>query len=265
MFQTTITALGILLMTGAGVDGSLVKQTVDYKHGDKVLEGYLAYQEEGPQKRPAVIVFHDWNGIDDYERGRADMLAELGYVAFAADIYGKGIRPEGPAASSQEAGKYYQDVNLFRGRVNAALEYVKGHSLVDASKVAAIGYCFGGRAALELARSGADMAGVVSFHGGLKTEKPAQAGAVKAALLVLHGTDDPHVPASEVAAFNTEMIEAKLGYTLVSYAGAVHSFTHKDAGNDPSRGSAYNEAADKASWVAMQRFLGDLFLKNLTP
>ncbi|MCU0787738.1 MAG: dienelactone hydrolase family protein, partial [Verrucomicrobia bacterium] len=210
-------------------------------------------------KRPAVVIVHQWKGLTDYEKKRARMLAELGYVAFAADIYGKGVR----AADAQEAGKlagrYKQDLPLLRARVQAAVDFIQKNPLVQSGQVAAIGYCFGGTAVLELARSGADLKGVVSFHGGLGTAMPAGKGEVKCKVLVLHGADDPYAPAAEVTALQEELRKAGADWQLILYGGAVHSFTDWNAGSDNSRGAAYNERADQRSWAAMQQFLDELF------
>jgi dienelactone hydrolase len=229
-------------------------ETVEYKHGDQILEGYLAY-DDANGKRPGVLVVHEWMGLNEYAKKRARQLAELGYVAFAADIYGKGIRPANQKEAGEQASIYKKDRNLMRERAKAGLEVLKKQDVTDDSKLAAIGYCFGGTTVLELARSGADVQGVVSFHGGLDTPKPEDAKNIKGKVLALHGADDPFVTAKEVQAFEREMREAKVDWQLVSYGGAVHAFTNPDAGKDVSKGAAYDEKADKRSWEAMQAFL----------
>jgi dienelactone hydrolase len=185
-------------------------------------------------------------------------LAELGYNVLVADVYGKGVRPQPPAAG-QEAGKYKKDRALLRARLTAALDVLKQDARTNAAQLAATGYCFGGTSVLELARSGADLKGVVSFHGGLDSPTPADGKNIKGKVLALHGADDPYVPAKDVAAFEKELKDAKVSYQLIKYPGAVHSFTHKEAGSDNSKGAAYNEAADKASWSEMKSFLAGLF------
>jgi dienelactone hydrolase len=249
----------IFLACPANAHARIVTEAVDYRHGDAVLEGYLAYDGEVDGKRPGVLIVHQWKGLGDYEKMRAGQLAKLGYVAFALDMYGKGIRPKDRKEAAEEAGKYRDDRALMRSRANAGLEVLKGHPLVDPSRVAAIGYCFGGGTVLELARSGADVAGVVSFHGNLDTPDPNDAKKIKAKVLVLHGADDPHVPPDQVTAFQEEMRSASVDWQLIAYGGAVHSFTSAGAGNDPSRGAAYNANADRRSWQAMQSFFAEIF------
>jgi dienelactone hydrolase len=203
-------------------------------------------------------VVHQWKGLGDYEKKRAEMLAKLGYNVFAVDIYGKGVRLTNPTDAAAEAAKYKNDRALLRARVKAGLAVLQKDELTAPAKVAAIGYCFGGTTALELARSGADISGVVSFHGGLSAPTPSE-GTLKAKVLALHGADDPHVPPAEVAAFEEEMRKAKADWALVSYGGAVHSFTDWNSGNDNSKGSAYNEKADQRSWEAMKSFFAEIF------
>jgi len=237
---------------------ALKTQTIEYKQGDTVLEGYLSYDDSLTGKRPGVLVVHEWKGLNNYARHRADMLAKLGYVAFAADIYGKGIRPTAIADAAAISSKFKADRPLLRARVNAGLDVLKSQPNVDITKLAAIGYCFGGTAVLELGRSGADIKGIVSFHGGLSSPTPADAKNIKAKVLVLHGAADPFVKADEVAAFEKEMIDAKVGYRLIKYPGAMHGFTNPDNQNIPP-GALYNEAADKASWIEMQKFFDGIF------
>jgi dienelactone hydrolase len=239
---------------------ALVEKPVIYQQGGATLEGFHVYDDTVAGKRPAVLVIHQWTGLTEYEKRRSRMLAEMGYNVFAADIYGQGIRPQPPEAGN-EAGKYKNDRLLFRARMNAALDFLKADDHTDTSKVAAIGYCFGGTGVLELARDGTDIAGVVSFHGGLDSAAglAAKPGNIKAKVLVLHGADDPYAPAAQVTAFQKEFTDAKADWQLVLYSGAVHSFTHQEAGNDATKGAAYNESADRRSWDAMKTFFAELF------
>ena len=239
---------------------ALVEKPVIYQQGGATLEGFHVYDDALTGKRPAILVIHQWTGLGDYEKRRSRMLAEMGYNVFAADIYGQGIRPQPPEAG-KEAGKYKGDRALFRARIMAALDLLKSDSHTDPGKIAAIGYCFGGTGVLELARSGSAVAGVVSFHGGLDAAPgmAAEAGKIPAKVLVLHGADDPFAPAEQVLALQKEMTAAKADWQLVLYSGAVHSFTHQEAGDDNSKGAAYNASADHRSWAAMQAFFTELF------
>lgn len=234
-------------------------QTVEYKDGNAVLEGYFAYDDSIQGPRPGILVVHEWKGLNDYAKKRTEQLAALGYTAFAVDMYGKGIRPQTNEEAGKQASIYKNDRRLMRERVKAGLNYFKTNPKVDPSKIAAIGYCFGGTTVLELARSGADIKGTVSFHGALDTPDPKDAANIKGKVLALHGADDPFVPAKDVAAFENEMREGKVDWQLVKYGGAVHSFTNPASGNDPSKGAAYNEEADRRSWQAMQDFLREVF------
>jgi dienelactone hydrolase len=256
----TLAFAALLTMMAVGTaHAAIVTKTVVYQQGGTDLEGKVVYDNASMARRPGVLVFHQWMGPTDYELRRAKMLAELGYVAFVADIFGKGVRPATPKEAGETAGKFRADRPLLRARAAAALAALKAEPLVDPKRVAAIGYCFGGGAALELARSGADLAGVVSFHGSLDTPNPADARSIKARLLVLHGADDPHVGPAAVAAFKKEMADAKVAYEFIAYPGAVHGFTMKEAGDDPSKGMAYNAAADANSWQKMKDFLAEIF------
>ena len=250
---TTIMMIAALVGLPATPGWAKVKtETVEYKHADTVLEGYLAYDDAFKGRRPGVLVLHEWWGLNDYAKLRARQLAAMGYVALAADLYGKGRRAETPAEAAKLAGRLRKDRKLMRGRALAGLRELKDHKLTDSKKVAAIGYCFGGTAALELARSGAKLQAVVSFHGGLDTPDPADARRIRAKVLVLHGADDPHVSPEQLAAFQKEMRAAKVDWQMNIYGGAVHAFTNPDAGDDPSTGAAYNERAARRSWEAMR-------------
>ena len=251
--------LGAMILLGANTMYAAVQtKIVEYKQGDAVLEGYLAWDDAVEGRRPGVLVVHEWMGLGDYAKGRARKLAEMGYVAFAADIYGKGIRPKTPQEATAESGAYKKDRLLMRARVHAGLDTLRSNPLCDPQRIAAIGYCFGGTCVLELARSDADIAGVVSFHGGLDTPTPADAKNIKCKVLVLHGGDDPHVPPKDVAAFEDEMRSAGVDWQLVVYGGAVHGFTNPASGNDKSRGAAYDAKADRRSWEAMKVFFAEV-------
>jgi dienelactone hydrolase len=252
--------LGLLGMAMvASTRAEIVTKAVEYKEGGTTLEGFVAYDSNVKAARPGVLIVHQWKGLGDYEKMRARMLAEMGYVAFACDIYGKGVRPSSMQEAGAQAGKYKNDRALLRKRVQAGLETLLTQPGVDKRRVAAIGYCFGGTTVLELARSGADVAGIVSFHGGLSTPTPEDAKNIKCKVLACHGADDPNVPPAEVAGFEKEMRDAKVDWELIAYGNAVHAFTDKSAGNDNSKGVAYNEKADRRSWQAMKDFFGEIF------
>ena len=255
----TIVALFAMLVMTTGAIGGVKTEVVEYKEGDAVLQGYLSYDPSIAGKRPAVLIIHDWLGVSEYQKSRAEQLAALGYIALAADIYGKGVRPANAQEASAAAGRFYADRQLYRARARAGLDFLMGRPEADPSRVAVIGYCFGGAGALELARSGAPLKGVVTFHGSLTTPTPADAKNIKAKILVLHGADDPYVKQEDVKAFMDEMRNAGVDWQLVQYSGAVHSFTDKRAGNDNSKGAAYNEAADRRSWRAMRDFFDEVF------
>lgn len=258
--RMSVAALAISLMAWASSAHAAVRtETIEYRHGETLLEGYLAYDEVVQGPRPGILVVHEWKGLGSYVKGRAEQLAQLGYVAFAADMYGKGVRAKDHQEAAALAGLYRRDRALMRGRIVAALDALKASASVDPGRLAAIGYCFGGTTVLELARSGADVAGVVSFHGALDTPSPGETRSVRASILVLHGSDDPHVPASQVSAFEQEMRQAGADYRVIRYEGAVHSFTVPEAGQDPSAGVAYHPEADHRSWEAMQRFFEEIF------
>jgi dienelactone hydrolase len=249
----------LIAALAAGAAAQVSSADVEYGHGETVLLGYRAVPGGAATRKPAVIVVHDWNGIDEYEKGRVRQLAELGYVGFAADVYGKGVRPANPKESAAEAGKYRGDRALLRARLQAALDRLRQDPEVDPERIAVMGYCFGGMGALELARSGAPVVAAISFHGNLDTPRSEDAANIRGKVLVLHGADDPLVPPAQVEAFAQEMREAKVDWQLIAYGGAVHSFTEPKAGDDPSRGSAYHAPSDRRSWEHLRLFLRELF------
>ena len=246
-------ALAASALAHAGAD-------VDYADGKTPLQGYLSGADlKG--KVPGVLIVHQWMGLTDYEKGRADQLTkELGVVAFAADIYGKGVRAKDMKEAGALAGKYKGDRALYQQRVTAALAQLKAQPNVDPAKVAVIGYCFGGMGALDQARLNAKVAGVVSFHGSLEPLSPSAAGlTITPKVLVLHGADDPWENAAKVDALKAELSAAHADFNVTLYKGAVHAFTQPLAGDDPKQGMAYNADADKKSWAAMKAFFAKLF------
>ncbi len=247
-----------MLMGAGALHAAIQFKTMEYRQGDATLEGVLVWDDAVAGPRPGVLVVHQWLGLTDYEKHRATMLAQLGCVAFCADIYGKGVRPKTVAEAGAEAGKYKANRALMRARANAGLEQLKKSELVDPKRVAAIGYCFGGTTVLELARSGADLNGIVSFHGGLDSPAPADGKNIKCPVLVCHGADDPFEKPEDLAAFESEMRDAKVDWRLIKYGGAVHSFTQPDPGF-VNPGARYNEKADKRSWADMKLFFAEIF------
>ncbi|MGO8704257.1 MAG: dienelactone hydrolase family protein [Candidatus Brocadiia bacterium] len=241
--------------------GEVRTEMVKYKLGDTTMIGCMAWDDAVQGRRPGVLVVHEWYGLNDYAKSRARQLAQLGYVALAVDMYGNGVVANDAAEAGKLATALRNDRPLMRARAQAALETLQKNPLCDPRRVAAIGYCFGGGVVLELARSGADIAGVASFHGNLDTPNLDDAKNIRAKVLVLHGADDPHVNAAQVAAFQQEMRNAKVDWQMIFYGGAVHSFTNPASGDDPSRGVAYNAAADRRSWDAMKAFFNEIFKK----
>jgi dienelactone hydrolase len=248
----------LVLLCAMKTQAAVHTETVEYKQGDTTLEGFLAYDDSVSGKRPGVLIVHQWLGLTDYEKRRATQLAQLGYVALCADIYGKDSRPKNVQEAGAQAGKYKTDRTLLRARVNAALDVLKKNELVDTSRVAAIGYCFGGTTVIELARSGADLNGIVSFHGGLDSPTPADGKNIKCKVLVLAGADDPFQKPDDLAAFESEMRDNKVDWEITFYGGAVHAFTQPDPGF-VNAGAKYNEKADKRSWEAMKTFFAEIF------
>lgn len=237
----------------------LAGQPVVYSDGPTKLVGYVASPAHLQGTVPGVVIIHQWMGLTAHERKVADDLAALGYVALAADIYGAEVHPKNTQEAGGLAGLYKGDRALYQRRIATALEALKAQKGVDPQRLAVIGYCFGGTGALEAARAGLPVKGVVSFHGGLDVPADRAVPPITAKVLVCHGADDPYVPAKDVASFQEEMRKAKADYTLVAYAGAVHAFTQKEAGNDPSKGAAYQEAAARRSWQQMKAFFTEIF------
>jgi dienelactone hydrolase len=228
---------------------------VEYRQGDTALQGYIAWNDAAKSKRPGVLVVHEWWGHNQHARNQARRLARAGYVGFALDMYGKGKVATHPADAQAFMTEATKDPAVVAARFEAALEQLKADPHVDPERIGAIGYCFGGGVVLSMARSGADLDAVASFHGMLATEHPAEAGKIRARILVLAGAADPFVPHDQVEAFKKEMTAAHANFQVISYPNAKHSFTNPDAAKAGMKELAYNAAADKASWGAFLRFL----------
>ncbi|SDO74180.1 Dienelactone hydrolase [Microbacterium sp. ru370.1] len=230
---------------------------VDYEADGVAYRGYRA-RPAGAGRHPGVLVVHDWLGVTDYVRMRCDMLARLGYSAFAADVFGADVRPT-PQGAAAVAGRFYQDRALWRKRLVEAFDQLRTDASVDATRTAAIGYCFGGSSVLELARTGADVDAVVSFHGGLLTGSEGEAEKITAKLLVLHGAADPVAPDEDVLAFENDLRTApSVDWQVIAYANAMHAFTLPDA-DAPEHGAQFQATAERRSWTAMKTFLAEVF------
>jgi dienelactone hydrolase len=237
----------------------IVKVPVDYRQGDTDLKGLLVYDNAAQTPRPGVLVFPEWWGLNDYPKHRAEQLAQLGYVAFAADMYGDDQVTDSAPEATKLMTAVKGDLDVLRGRAQAALDALKKDPHVDPSRIAAIGYCFGGTVALELARSGAPIVGVVSFHGGLDTAHPDDASNIKGKILVCTGGDDAFVPPKQVQAFEEEMRNGHVDWQVLVYGGAHHAFTNPAADSHHLPNIAYNADADRRSWAAMKSFFDEIF------
>lgn len=242
----------VLLACVPTVSAAVQTKTVTYKAGDVSCQGYLAYDDAISGPRPGVLVVHEWWGLDDYAKRRCRELAELGYVAFAADMYGEGKTVTHPRDAGEMAGKVRSNVQVWRQRAEAALQVLKSQPQTDASRLAAIGYCFGGATALQLAYTGADLKAVSTFHGALPAPSTDEARAIKAELLICHGADDTFIPAEAIKAFRGALDGAKVTYDFVAYPDTVHSFTVPNAEAHGVPGLKYNAESDKDSWKRMQ-------------
>ena len=261
-FTCTVLVLG---MVGLGfAEPKIIGTTVQYSAQGTVMKGYLAYDENLKGKRGGVLVIPEWWGLNDYARRRAGMLAELGYTALAVDMYGDGKIAVHPDDAGKFSSELMKNFDVGKVRFLAAMDFLKQQPTVDSTRIAAIGYCFGGGVVLDMARQGVGLKGVASFHGGLAAVKLAQSGMVKAKVLVLNGADDKFIPPEQIEAFKQEMKAAGADFTFISYPGAVHSFTNPEAdelGKKFNMPIAYNASADKKSWDEMKKFLDEIFKK----
>ena len=259
-----VTLLALVICTAAFCAPAIEGRTVMYQVGDTVMKGYLAYDKAMTGKRPGVLVVHEWWGLTDYSRMRARMLAELGYTALAADMFGDGNTALNPDDAKRFTGEVMKDPQVAEARFNAALEFLKYQETVDPKRLAAMGYCFGGGVVLYMARQGIDLRGIVSFHGNLGTDKPAGPGVIKAKILVLNGDADQFTTPAQIKAFKEEMKKAGADYRFFSYPDAKHSFTNPEADGYARKFDlpiGYNAAADKQSWIEMKKFFAKLFKK----
>jgi dienelactone hydrolase len=258
-FLTLCGALALVCLCLAQVEAKVVTRTVEYGQDGTVMRGFLAYDDAFTGKRPGVLVVHEWWGLNDFARERALKLAGLGYVALAADMYGGGASTRDRDEAGKLAKGLLSNPDLLRARARAALQVLAADPRVDPKRLAAIGFCFGGTTVLELAYSGADLAGVASFHGGLPKARPDDLKRIKAAVLVLHGADDPHVSPADLAAFEQAMRQAGADWQMVFFGGAVHGFTNPAAGDNQASGVAYQARAARRSWRCLQEFFREIW------
>ncbi len=255
------------LLAASAAQAKMITKAVRYEHAGVKLEGFLAYDDakvSAASQAPGVLVIPEWWGLNEYPKSRAEQLAQLGYVAFAADMYGAGVVTLDPKKAGELAGQFYGKP-LMAERAQAGLDQLLATGLVDARRVAAIGYCFGGATVQALAFSGAPLAGIVSFHGSLIPPSAEAAAKTKAKLLICHGAVDPFIKPEEIDAFKKAVDAGKLDYQFISYAGAVHAFTNPRADEVAKTAGipiAYNAAADKRSWAHMQAFFAEIFAKT---
>jgi len=259
-FILLVSCLAVYLTNVAHAE--IRSEVVNYQIAGQSFTGYLSYDDSIIGKRPGVLVVHEWWGHNAYARKRADMLAAMGYTAFALDMYGTGKLAEHPDDAQKFMQATLADINVAEARFNAAKQLLQNHPTVESNKIAAIGYCFGGGTVLHMARQGADLMGVVSFHGSLATKTVAQAGQVNADILVFNGADDPFVTAEQIDGLKAEMKSAGADLEFVNYPGVKHSFTNPAADDFGKRFNmplVYNAEADKDSWQRMQVFLEKVF------
>ncbi len=233
-------------------------QLVEYRDGDVVLEGLLSWDDGIAGERPGILISHAWGGRSDFEDGKAQTLAELGYAAFALDLYGKGVRGSGSEENAALMQPFLDDRPMLQRRLLLSLETLREQSQVDSTKVAAIGFCFGGLCVLDIARTGEDLAGVVSFHGLFGAPGNTAGNTIKAKVLALHGWDDPMATPDDVDSLAAELSSMQADWQLHAYGNTRHAFTNPDA-NDEAMGTVYNSAADNRSWLAMKNFLQEIF------
>jgi len=257
MRRNWLLALSLALCVVPAARAEVKTKTVTYDFDGVTFKGHLAWDDSVKGKRPGVLVVHEWWGLNDYARKRAEQLAALGYVAFACDMYGEGKTAQHPKEAGEMASEVRKNLKTWQGRAKAALKVLQEDEHVDGKKLAAIGYCFGGSTALQLAYSGADLAAVVTFHAGLPVPEAGQAKAIKAKLLICHGAADGFVPEDTIHKVRAALEEAKVDYQMVYFGGAQHSFTVPTADKAGVKGLAYNEAADRRSWQDMLQFFGE--------
>jgi len=237
---------------------SIQTRTIDYEDGDTILEGLLAWDDARDKPAPGVMVCHAWAGRSAFEDEKAIELAKLGYTGFALNLYGKGVLGSGPDENAALMTPFLDDRPMLQKRLQLSLEAMQNQPEVDEAKIAVIGFCFGGLCALDIARTGAAIAGVISFHGLFGAPGNTSGNKVKAKILALHGWDDPMATPDTVVALGEELSAMGADWQLHGYGNTMHAFTNPEA-NDPAMGTVYNGTADRRSWKAMRNFLAELF------
>lgn len=264
VFFAMIIMVTVMATAIGKAEAAIIEKNVEYSAQGVVLKGFLAYDDKIQEKRPGILVVHEWWGLNDYARKRAQMLARLGYTALAVDMYGDGKQALHPDDAGKFSSEIMKNFDVGKARFLAAEEFLKNQPTVDPSRIGAIGYCFGGGVVLNMARQGADLAAVASFHGNLQAVKPAEPGMVKAKIRVYTGGSDKLVPPDAVEAFKKEMTDAKADYKVIVYPEALHSFTSREAtelGKKFNLPMAYNKKADRESWQDMRKFFDTVFKK----
>jgi len=251
-------AMTAVLLTLSAGSATVKTREIEYRQGETVLQGFIAWDDAAPGKRPGVLVVHEWWGHNEHARNQARRLAEAGYVGFALDMYGKGKVTTHPQDAQAFVSEVTKDPAVLAARFNAALEQLKRDPHVDTTRIAAIGYCFGGAVVLDMARAGTPLAAVVTFHGALATKTPAQPGKIKARILVLAGGADPFVPPEQIEGFKREMQAAGARFEVIVYPGAKHGFTNPNAGQYGMPQLAYDAQADRDSWAAMLKLFKEV-------
>lgn len=250
----------VFWLSSASAFAAMQAKPVEWKQGKQRFSGFIVYNDASANKRPGLVMVPDWKGVTPASVEKAKQVAAAGYVVLVADVFGKGVRPKDDKAAMALVTKLYQDLPGLRARAATALDFLRSQAAsapIDTTRIGAFGYCFGGKTVLELARSGADLAGVVSYHGGLDTKLPAQSGGLNASILVLNGADDTYVPAEQIKSFESEMKAAGADWQFVNFSGAVHCFALESANSPP--GCVYNERAAKRAFTMMNQFFFERF------
>ena len=248
--------LVLLMIVSVSISSAQLK-SVAYSDADQKLSGFISAPSKALQNKPGILILPAWMGIDDHAKESAEKLSNLGYYAFVADIYGVGNKPTNYSEAGQKAGYFKKNIQEYHKRIQLALEQLIKEG-ANPNEIVVMGYCFGGTGAIEAARTNMKVKGIVSFHGGVAKDEARKIEPITACVLVLHGADEPYESETEIKAFQNEMRTAKADWEMVYYANAVHSFTDKNAGNDNSKGAAYNEKAEKRSWKALLEFLKEV-------